>query len=369
MNIPRNLIDKLHARKEQGALRSLKIWDSLKTDFFSNDYLGYAREKTSLFLRGSSGSRLISGTRKQHLDVEKYLANFHKVEASLLFNSGYDANIGFFSCIPQKGDLVLYDELIHASVRDGMRLSQAKTYRFKHNDMADLEKKIQQFNTAETLYVVVESVYSMDGDSPDFQQLKALVRQYKIYLIIDEAHSLGVYGKNGEGLAINHHIHEDCFARLYTFGKALGCHGAVWVGSNELITYLINFARSFIYTTALSSDLAKEIEQRYQRLSKDHYTREKLKQNIDFYKKTVQAKKLTPSFSLNDSPIQFYMSKTKKKLTDIMHQLQGEGFAVKPIFSPTVPEGKERLRISLHSFNTFSEIEKLISLIANQGEI
>ncbi len=369
MNIPRNLIDKLHARKEQGALRSLKIWDSLKTDFFSNDYLGYAREKRPLFFRGSSGSRLISGTRKQHLDVEKYLANFHKGEASLLFNSGYDANIGFFSCIPQKGDIVLYDELIHASVRDGLRLSQAKTYRFKHNDMMDLEKKIQRFNAAKIIYIVIESVYSMDGDSPDFQQLKTLVWQYKIYLIIDEAHSLGVYGKNGEGLAISQGIYEDCFARLYTFGKALGCHGAVWVGSPQLIIYLINFARSFIYTTALSSSMAKEIERRYQRLSKEHYARERLKQNIIAYKKIVQAKKSATSFSLNDSPIQSYFGKTKEELIAIAHQLQKEGFAVKPIFSPTVSFGKERLRISLHSFNTFSEIEKLISLIDSQGEI
>jgi len=369
MNIPQNLIDKLRVREEQGALRSLKIWDSSKIDFFSNDYLGYAREKTSLFLRGSSGSRLISGTKREHLDTEKYLSDFHKGEASLLFNSGYDANIGFFSSIPQKGDLVLYDESIHASVRDGLCISQAKAYRFKHNDMADLEKKIQRFNTAETLYVVVESVYSMDGDSPYFQQLKAFVRRYKIYLIIDEAHSLGVYGKNGEGLAISHHIHADCFARLYTFGKALGCHGAVWTGSTELINYLINFARSFIYTTALSSDLAKEIQQRYQKLSTDHCTREKLKQNIDFYKKTVQAKKLTADFSLNNSPIQFYRSNATKELIATAHRLQGEGFAVKPIFSPTVSPGKERLRISLHSFNTFSEIEKLISLIDSQGGI
>ncbi len=358
------LIMRLEERKQQEVFRSAKAQDHTKIDFFSNDYLGYAKHRETISSCGSTGSRLISGTDEAHVKFEKFSADFHRAEAALVFNSGYDANIGFFSCVPQKGDVVLYDELIHASIRDGMRLSLAKTYRFKHNDLEDLEKKIRQYKkTDETLYVVVESVYSMDGDSPDFEKIKILVSKYEIHLIVDEAHSLGVYGKRGEGLSQVHKMESFCFARLYTFGKALGRHGAIWVGSQNLIDYLVNFARSFIYTTALPPSVLQEIYGQYQKMIQDQESREALQKNILHYQKKVKENKLTAHFSLNDSPIQSFFGVSKTILQRISNELNEKGFNVKPIFHPTVPKGEERLRISLHCFNSFEEMDTLVKII------
>lgn len=362
--LSKRLVMRLEERKKQGVFRSLSTQNHTKVDFFSNDYLGYANQSESIISCGSTGSRLISGTHDTHLKFEKFSADFHEGEAALVFNSGYDANIGFFSSIPQKGDVVLYDELIHASIRDGMRLSLANNYRFKHNDLDDLEQKIIQHQTlCETLYVVVESVYSMDGDSPDFEKLRALATQYSIHLIIDEAHSLGVYGSRGEGLSQTHSIAHLCFARLYTFGKALGRHGAIWVGSQELVEYLTNFARSFIYTTALPSSAVQEIHLQYKKMIQDEESREQLEKNIQCYQSIITAKGLKHHFTLNHSPIQSFFGVNKVVLQQISNTLQENGFNVKPIFHPTVPEGKERLRISLHSFNTTKEINTLVEII------
>lgn len=364
MNLSKKLIEKLKKRKDNHTFRTLKLFNKNQKDFFSNDYLGYAKDKKASFSEGSTGSRLISGTHETHISLENFIAEFHKSEASLLFNSGYDANLGFFSCIPQKEDIILYDEFIHASIRDGMRLSLAKHYRFKHNDLDDLEKKIRQQENKD-IYVVIEAVYSMDGDSLDIKRLKKLVQKYSFYLIIDEAHSLGVYGEKGEGLSQLHHLEKDCFARLYTFGKALGCHGAAWVGSQDLIDYLINFARSFIYTTALPPSSAQEIHNQYLMMKEDHKVREKLKENIFYYQEIIKKRKLEGMFSLNDSPIQSFFSQDKVFLMKISNKLNQEKYNIKPIYAPTVPEKRERLRISLHSFNSFEEIEQLIKLIVD----
>ncbi|MFV0531192.1 MAG: aminotransferase class I/II-fold pyridoxal phosphate-dependent enzyme [Flavobacteriales bacterium] len=363
MKISDKLKIRLEKRKESQVFRATKLFDSNKKDFFSNDYLGYAKIHKKSISNGSSGSRLISGTHQEHLNLEKFIADFHKSEAALIFNSGYDANLGFFSCVPQKSDVVLYDELIHASIRDGMRLSLAKHYHFKHNDLQDLEAKIRKQKDCKIIYVVVEAVYSMDGDSPDLKKLKKLVDKYAVCLVIDEAHSLGVYGEKGVGYTQWQGIEQSCFARLYTFGKALGRHGAVWVGSQDLIDYLTNFARSFIYTTALPSSLMREIYEQYQMMKEDDANREKLKQNIIFYQKKIKENTLEDYFSLNNSPIQFFRGKNKDLLYQVSDSLRKKDFNVKPIFHPTVPKGKERLRISLHSYNSLEEIDELIKII------
>ncbi len=365
MKLSDKLTKKLEQRKDKHVFRTTKLFDPKNKDFLSNDYLGYARTSKESISNGSSGSRLISGTHKEHLNLEKFIADFHQAEAALVFNSGYDANLGFFSCVPQKEDIVLYDELVHASIRDGMRLSLAKQYRFKHNDLEDLEEKIKRYKNQQSIYVVVESVYSMDGDSPDFEKLQKLVNQYAVYLIIDEAHSLGIYGEKGRGYAQWQGIEKECFARLYTFGKALGKHGAAWVGSQDLIDYLINFARSFIYiyTTALPPSSVQAVYEQYQKMKWDDESREKLRKNILFYQNTVIKGELQSFFSLNDAPIQSFFGVNKESLLQISDELNKKGFSIKPIFHPTVPKGKERLRISLHSFNTFEEIEELIKII------
>jgi 8-amino-7-oxononanoate synthase len=154
------------------------------------------------------------------LSVEQSLAVFFGFDSSLMFNSGYDANIGFFGAVPQRGDTIVYDELIHASVRDGVRLSLANGISFKHNNVKDLERKL--ISAKGTVYVVVESLYSMDGDLAPLKSIALITRQYSAYLIVDEAHACGVYGTNGKGLVAEAGIEKDVFAKLVTFGKAYG---------------------------------------------------------------------------------------------------------------------------------------------------
>ena len=177
------------------------------------------------------------------------LADFHKAESGLIFNSGYDANLGLFSCIAKKEDTLICDELIHASIIDGCRLSYANRFRFAHNDVEDLEDKLRR--SKGNIFVAVESVYSMDGDMAPLKEIAAVCKKYNASLIVDEAHATGLFGDQGRGLVSQHGLEQEVFARVHTFGKALGCHGAVILGSETLRNYLVNFARSFIFTTAL----------------------------------------------------------------------------------------------------------------------
>src|SRR3989338_8322676 len=182
---------RLEERKEQGTLRTLSSY-SYAADFFSNDYLGLAKQSTFVDIAGSTGSRLISGTSDAMLEAEATLAQFFGVEAAVMFNSGYDANLGFFSAVPHRNDTVLYDELIHASVRDGLRLGLAKNFPFAHNDVHSLEDRLRK--AVGTEYVVIESIYSMDGDLAPLHAISSLCEAYGAYLIVDEAHAGGVFG-------------------------------------------------------------------------------------------------------------------------------------------------------------------------------
>ena len=349
---------KLEERREKGTLRSLSSFEKMK-DFFSNDYLGLSSLKfdVSDSKRGGTGSRLISGTTNRILEIERNTALFYGYEASLMFNSGYDANIGFFSVVPQRGDTIVYDELIHASIRDGIRLSLANGISFKHNDMLDLQKKIELSNGV--VYLVVESLYSMDGDFAPLQEIVNLTSKSDVFLIVDEAHACGVRGNSGRGCTNALGLDAFVFAKLVTFGKAYGSHGAMVLGDSDLIEYLINFSRPFIYTTALpeyvyernhSMIFSPEIEKR----------RNLLKKNTSLFRNELN---LRAFVSDERSPIQILEFGSIGATRVIAQQLQKEGFAVKPIFSPTVPEGRERLRICLHSFNTGTEIKELASII------
>ena len=262
MKLPEILTKKILQRIENSSLRSLPTANHL-IDFSSNDYLGFALSETifdgthkylqdnNIKINGATGSRLLSGNHILFDKTEQFIAQFHQSESALLFNSGYDANIGFFSSVPQRNDVILFDELSHASIRDGIKNSNAKSFKFNHNDLEDLEIQILK-NKKSITYVVTESDFSMDGDSPNLEELARLCQKHNCYLIVDEAHALGVFGEQGEGLVQSLNIHHLVFARIVTFGKSLGCHGAAILGSNNLKEYLINFARSFIYTTALS---------------------------------------------------------------------------------------------------------------------
>ena len=378
MKLPKNLTAKLETRKQNNALRKLAIPSDL-IDFASNDYIGFSKnkaifEETHQYLidntitqNGATGSRLLSGNHKVYQDAENYIAQFHQTESALIFNSGYDANVGFFSCVPQKGDLILYDELCHASIRDGILLSNAKAYKFQHNDFEDLEGKITNYKlriTNQEIYIVTESVFSMDGDTPNLEELAQLSEKYKCHLVIDEAHSLGVFGDKGEGLVQQLGLQDQVFARIMTFGKGLGCHGAAIVGSQELKDYLINFARSFIYTTGLSPHSVATILVGYQHLESEKQTIEKLRENIIHFNQEKNILGLKPMFVRSKSAIQSAIIPGNQKVKSIASQLQEKGYDVKAILSPTVPEGQERLRFCLHSFNTKEEISEVLRLLS-----
>ena len=263
------LLNKLTRRKEDGLVRQLFPQSNL-IDFSSNDYLGFAKSKDvfdlsknevskvashSLPFNGSTGSRLLTGNSSYAEDLEKFIANYHKAEAGLIFNSGYSANIGLISSVAGKDDVIFYDELSHASIYDGVRLSKAGSFPFRHNDLSHLEERLMFFKASHkkdsSCFVIVESVYSMDGDFAPLKEIAFLCDKYQADLIVDEAHATGIFGEKGEGRVVELGLEEKVFARVHTFGKALGCHGAIVLGSDTLRSYLINYARSFIYTTAL----------------------------------------------------------------------------------------------------------------------
>src|ERR1035437_1153344 len=221
--IPKKLLSLLDKRKNENNFRELSLPDGKLIDFSSNDYLGFSKnpelkkikEKISkqynLHQEGSTGARLITGNSILAEETEKQIANFHHAESALLFNSGYDANTGLLSSVPQKRDLVLYDELCHSSIIDGVRQSFADSFKFRHNDLAHLQRLLERNNHAETIYVVTESVFSMDGDCALLKEIAALCKKHNAFLIIDEAHATGVFGKQGRGLCNETEIEKNCF--------------------------------------------------------------------------------------------------------------------------------------------------------------
>lgn len=369
---PTSLNQKLTQRSEEGALRSLKRHNPKLIDFSSNDYLGFSKNQFisefalvkidvySSQLHGATGSRLLTGNYDMIEDFESYLKEYYNTEAATVFNSGYDANLGLFSSIAQRQDLILYDELSHASIRDGIALGKAKSYKFKHNDLNDLEQKLTKFqNQFETIYVITEHVFSMDGDSAEVDALVEMCHRFKVYLILDEAHSIGTISKKGS-------IDFDgkLFARIITFGKSFGSHGSAVLGSIELKHYLINFAKSFIYTTAPSVEITARNWAAHLYLESNSAEFESLRLNINHLKEQIKTHNLSDFFIKSHSAIQSCVIGGNKKVKLISNQLQQEGFDVRPILSPTVPKGKERLRFCLHSFNTEKEILKCLSLLS-----
>lgn len=389
VELPKKLEEKLENRSENQSLRILKAQQNL-VDFSSNDYLGLSKsqkifdaahqylEEKEIVHNGATGSRLISGNHELYKTTEDFLSEFHQSESALIFNSGYDANVGFFSSVPQRGDVILYDEYVHASIRDGIRLSNAKSYKFKHNDVQHLEELLDKFTSSlpsrqtgaveksSSVYIVTESVFSMDGDSPNLVEMTQLVNSKKGYLIVDEAHAVGVYGEKGVGMIQQLKLENDVFARIITFGKAMGCHGAAILGSEKLKEYLINFARSLIYTTGLPPHSLATILEAYNVLNVSLSGVEnisKLKQNIAFFKEEVNRLNLKNIFIQSNSSIHSCIIPSNEKVKSIANQLQQKGFDVKPILSPTVPENQERIRFCLHSYNSQEEMTNVLETL------
>ncbi|KAJ3281668.1 hypothetical protein HDU79_010581 [Rhizoclosmatium sp. JEL0117] len=394
----------LNRRRSENLLRSLVIQPQDAKDFASNDYLGLARstqlhcrflatlnselesnrEIEGKVLGGSTGSRLLSGNSATAVNLEAFLAHFHNAETALLFNSGYDANLGLFATLPHPGSSVLYDELVHASVHDGLRQCRKGVViqKWRHNNVGHLEElvwdQVARIESNASVYsqlpgiiVVVESIYSMDGDIAPLKQIVNLMdkvgeRAGGLHLIVDEAHSTGVCGPQGRGLVCQLGLEDRVFARLHTFGKAVGAHGAVVLGSATLREFLVNYARPLVYSTSLPMHSLIAIRCAYEFMQEEAENLQlKLTQTIKHFR--AQLKLILPSgIESIDSltAIQGIIVPGNKRVSQVCSYLQSKGYDVRPIRSPTVPKGSERLRICLHAHNSVDEITGLIREIA-----
>lgn len=372
MPLPKNLLQALEQRKIKGNFRELQQ-HNFKVDFFSNDYLGYAQNqdiykqylsfvKTQKIDKiGSTGSRLLSGNHKVFHKVEDKAKAIFKADAALFFNSGYHANTGLLSAVLKPKDVVFYDELCHASIREGLQMVKAKTYKFKHGDYAHLEHKIKTQSkrlNPQNIFIVTESVFSMDGDTSDMSSLVEISEKYNAHLIIDEAHAVGVCGDDFKGLTVNYS--NKLFARILTCGKALGTHGAFVLGSKDLKSYLVNFCKPFIYTTAAAPHQLAAVWASLNYFETEHAEKTKLQTVISYFNEELKKQNLTSHCIPSQTAIQSVLVSGNAKAKRLADNLQQQGFGIKAILSPTVPKGKERLRICLHSYNTKAEIINVI---------
>lgn len=374
------LINALQDRQSSGLLRSLSSLEGL-VDFCSNDYLGLAKDKglanqiaadqvawqamqdATVSINGSSGSRLISGNHPYMESFEKQCAELHHAEAALLFGSGFEANLGLIAALAQKEHVIFCDKLLHASLIDGLRLAPAERRIFKHNDLADLIHLLEQYPTDTLKWVVVESVYSMDGDMAPLQELIQLKQKYSFELIVDEAHAGGVYGPHGAGLCVELGIENEIFARVVTFGKAWGNAGAVVLGSEVLRSYLINFARPFIYSTAPSPHHVLSLQTTLSFVAQAETQRLVLKETIKYFKSLQKSS----AWGASQTAIQTFFVPGNEAVRAVAQKVQEAGFAVKPIVYPTVPKGKERIRITLTANTSHTDIQTLIHTLESHA--
>jgi 8-amino-7-oxononanoate synthase len=353
---------RIEERRNQHALRVLSLSDPGLTDFCSNDYLGMVHNglllssSEAILRHGSTGARSLTGQYKLMLQAEDLIADFHEVEAALLFNSGYVANLGLISAVAGRGDTVIYDQLIHASIRDGIRLSRAESFSFPHNQTAELEKKILHAKEMGQVFVVTESVFSMDGDIAPLEELAAITARTDAHLIVDEAHATGIYGEKGEGLVQQLGLASRCFARVYTFGKAMGCHGAVVLGTATLKTFLVNFSRPFTYTTSLPETSVAAIIRAYRKVPELSAERGRLQDLISRFIKAGIPKRMEKAVTA----IQPILIEGNTRVRAASEQLKQAGIDIRPVLYPSVPKGQERLRVVLHSYNTDPEMDQLL---------
>eukprot|EP01062_Namystynia_karyoxenos_P062115 TRINITY_DN55043_c0_g1_i1.p1 TRINITY_DN55043_c0_g1~~TRINITY_DN55043_c0_g1_i1.p1 ORF type:complete len:447 (+),score=156.74 TRINITY_DN55043_c0_g1_i1:72-1343(+) len=394
----------LQERRQRGLLRGLSSRDGSDglplIDFCSNDYLGLARDpvlrgeidaeakraaaelaaavsgssvpERAPAVVGSSGSRLLSGNNAYAELVETELAAFFRRPAAQLFNSGYDANLALMSCLPQKGDVVLFDELCHNSLREGMRLGrQRKTAPFKHNDPAALRARLRELappaSSGKCVYVVVESVYSMDGDKAPLRLLCDIAAEQgpNVCVVCDEAHATGVFGPGGRGVVAEAALeqHPALLCSVHTCGKALGCHGAVVAGSATLQSYLLNYGRSLIYTTALPLHGLAAIRCAVRYQAEREELRDRIRGLIALFASALRGgHPRLPAHRLlaTDSPIQAVLAPGNERVVAVARELRRRGFDALAIRAPTVPVGTERLRVVLHAHNTEKQVRDLV---------
>ncbi len=349
----RNLNTVLQGLREQNRYRRLQL--PLGVDLTSNDYLGMAvhPELRSCAIEalesgldiGAAGSRLLRGHTDVHEVLEDYATRFFKAGKTLYFSSGFQTNYALLTTLPQRGDVVVYDALVHASMRDGLAASHAKSFKFAHNDLNALEEVLKKHrDRAKGLWIAIESVYSMDGDIAPLAEIYELAEAYDAYIMIDEAHGTGVYGTGGRGCAwdlIEAHGY-DRLVTVHTCGKAIGVAGGLVCGSEEVIDYLVNKARPFIFSTAPMPLQAVLVQKSLEILSSvDGDVRRAKLHNL-----CMQAEIL---FGGHGSQIVPIILGEDEKALRVAEALQEQGYDIRAIRPPTVPEGSARLRLSLSS--------------------
>ncbi len=369
MGLPEHLKHTLDHLRQSGLYRFLKTVEGEQgpeiryqgktyLNFSSNNYLGLANhpllkeasiEAVRKFGTGSGASRLITGSMTLHEALEKALADFKGCEASLLFNSGYHANIGVIPSLMGEGDLIFSDELNHASLIDGCRLSKAKTLVYRHNDTEHLEHMLK--NNCHKRLIVTDTVFSMDGDLCSLPRIMELADQYDVLVLVDEAHATGVFGKKGRGVVEHFGIpsHHPRLIQMGTLGKALGSFGAYVCGSNELIDFLINRSRSFIYTTALPPAVVAASKAAIDLIFKDQSLKEKLWKNVTYFGAP--------------SPIVPVIIGSAQETMDVAQKLFEKGIWAQPIRPPTVPEGTSRIRLTLMATHTKEHLDRCVHVL------
>lgn len=352
----------LDQRKADNAYRTLSRAKN-PVDLVSNDYLGLAQTQALIpaiggatAQPGSTGSRLLSGNSSFHENLEAVIAGFHKAPEALLFSTGYQANLALLSTLMTKDDTILYDAYLHASLRQGLQLSPARCYKFRHNDLSSLHKKYQAAKGQ--VLIVVESLYSMDGDEAPLAELSDFCRNYGCHLVVDEAHATGILGAHGEGLVQELGLCAEVTARIHTFGKAVGTQGAAIVGSETLKAYLVNFAKPFIYTTAPPPVLLQCIWNSYHTFPHMQEARDKVKALSSYLEHHLEIQGW--SVIKGRGPIKALVVPGNQEVKQLAHYLQAHGFDVRPILAPTVPAGQERIRLCLHVYNTYEQLDTLL---------
>jgi len=388
-SLEQTLATSLRRRQSQSKLRTLKSSPPGSVDFSSNDFLSLAttKEFREEYLKelqqqilpvGSTGSRLLDGNSEYAEKLEQQIATLHGAESGLLIGSGFDANVSIFTCLPQPGDTIIYDELIHASVHDGMRMSRATTFlSFKHNCLDDFQTKLKLCSPSrQNVFVAVESVYSMDGDLAPLSEMVSTMKELfpgnNCHLIVDEAHATGVYGPKGSGRVSELGLEREVLVRLHTFGKALGSNGAVILSSPTIRAYLINYARPIIFTTFLSYPNLAAVKVAYDWLAtgRTETLSSQLTHLIEYMYTRFRslgslAQKLEAgSFTLPDAcPQSAIFALMMQQPRELATFCQAAGFIVRAVMHPTVPLGTERVRICLHAGNTEQEIDALVDRV------
>ncbi|UVW35980.1 8-amino-7-oxononanoate synthase [SAR92 clade bacterium H455] len=353
-----------------GCSSTLSVEGRSLINFCSNDYLGLAshpdivqalKQAADLYGTGSGASHLVSGHSVVHQKLEEQLAEYTGRPRALLFSTGYMANIGAINALIGRPDLVLQDQLNHASLLDGGRLSQADFKRYKHVDMSSLEQRLEQSSAARKL-IVSDGVFSMDGNLAPLREISSLAKKHSAWLMVDDAHGVGVLGQHGGGLVeeLNMSV-EQVPVLVGTLGKSFGTFGAFVAGSEALIETLIQFSRSYIYTTALPPAIAAATLASLKIVREETWRRDKLAQLVMRFRRG--AEQIGLQLAESNTPIQPVLINNDEKVMQVGQALRAAGFLVGAIRPPTVPVGSGRLRITFSADHSEEQVDKLVTAL------